>query len=175
LLYLIGHLLDILTTFLLSPDLSRENNILIARFGLGWGFVLLSAAGTSAVMLMAQLWMWNRLFQRFPATRLGYSEFYHVIFYGTDPSPGARRKPFLKGALIGLAVITASAIVAAKLLTGLWHLVILAVEPRIDSFLLVMFLKNLAAGCVGLVAFFVYPYLLHRKPSGRCAALSARG
>jgi len=35
-LYVLGNILDLITTFVLSPDLARETNVMIVRYGFGW-------------------------------------------------------------------------------------------------------------------------------------------
>ncbi len=163
LLYVLGHMLDLITTYWLTPNLTRELNPVIAAYGLGWDYILVSALVTSLVMLAAQLWLWHRIFQRFPDTAVGYGRLYNRILGGTDASHTGRWTTFATGLLIGVVAVTCYALIAAKLFTGAWNLTILAMNPTVDSFVLIMFLKNALAGCIGFAVFCLYPYVLHRR------------
>lgn len=163
LLYILGHLLDLITTYLFTPDLTHEANPVIAVLGFGWSYILVSAAVTSAIMLAAQLWLWRSLLQRLPAERRSYSDFYHALFHGNVGKGRNDGKELLKGILIGILSITTYAVIAAKLLVGLWNLLILLIGLQVDDFVTAMLIKNGLAACFGLAQFFIYPYYLHRR------------
>lgn len=163
LMYVLGHLLDLLTTYLITPDLSREANPMVSRYDLGWTYILVSAGVTSVIMLAAQFWLWRRLLQRFPTGQTGYRGFYHRLLYGSEPGRAADTSSLMKGALMGVIGITAYAVITAKLLTALWNLLILIFGLHIDAFVATILLKNGVAATVGLFMFFGFPYLLYRR------------
>ena len=163
LLYVLGHVLDLMTTYLLSPELAREANPLVARYGLGWGFILASAAATSLLMLGVQWWAWQTLVGRFPGRTVAYRPFYRAILYGRAQGRGPRRGRTIRGALLGVLIITAYALITAKLLTGAWNLLLLGAGAPGIGIALVTLVKNGIAAAVGLLMFFLYPYRLYRR------------
>lgn len=165
-LYVLGHVLDLITTYVMSPELERETNMMVARFGFGWAYVLAMAAVTSIAMFFLLRWVWDRLLQRFPDTPLGYRQFYRGIMYGADHSHRVEKHRFATGALVGILSIAAYSAIATKLLTGVWNLSVLAFGVSIDDFLALIVLKIFLSACVGLAMFFVYPYWLHRRVHG---------
>jgi len=156
-LYVLGQILDLSTTFLLSPNLARETNVLVALYGFGWDFLLLSALVASLTMLAGQFWMWHRLVRRFPDEQLGYGRFYRHILGKTANARHASGP----GAVLGIVCITLYGLIAAKLLAGLWNLSILAFAATTDSIIRLVLLKNALAAIVGLLMFFFYPYFLY--------------
>lgn len=162
-LYVLGQVLDLITTYVISPELERETNMMVARFGFGWAYVLGMAAVTSIVMFFLLRWVWDRLFQRFPDTPLGYRQFYRGIMYGADRSRRIDKRRFATGALVGILSIAAYSAIATKLLTGAWNLSVLAFGVSTDDFLPLILLKIFLSTCVGLGMFFVYPYWLQRR------------
>lgn len=163
---MLGHLLDLVTTYVLSPDLERESNVMVDRFGFGWGYILTMAAVSSLVMLAVLSWMWPRLLARFPDAECSYGRFYRRVLYGAGPGQAGDRKRFTTGALIGVICIAAYAAIATKLLTGVWNLCVLAFGVTTNYFFLLVAAKVVLAAGTGLVMFFWYPYRLHRGLRG---------
>lgn len=155
LVYIISHLIDITTTYILSPDLRREANIMISQFDFGWNYIFVSAALTSLVMVIGQLWAWKTLVKRFPDRKLGYAGFYHQIMQ--------EARPHFMGSIVSLVIIILYSIIAAKILTVLWHLSLLTDPIYIEPFHQFLLIKNLLASLFGLYVFFIHVYLLHRK------------
>lgn len=162
-LYALGHVLDLVTTYLVSPDLQRETNVMVERFGFGWGYILTAAVLTSAVMLAVLGWMWTCLVARFPASGYSYGRFYRSILYSPGPGSMADRSRFATGMFVGVICISAYAAITTKLITGIWNLAILAFGVTTDWFLLLVVVKACLAAGVGLVMFFWYPYRLYHK------------
>jgi len=163
LLYFIFQLLDIATTWLISPELQQESNIMVARFGFGWGFIFLSAGIGCLIMLMAQRWLWNRLQQRLPSRRLGYSAFYHSILYKPVQQSGGHPALDYQGIFMAILLIALYSLIAAKLFAVIWNGLLLTLMFRVESFALLILLKNLLAGGFGLYMFFVQLYVLQRS------------
>ena len=162
-LYVLGHVLDLITTYVVSPGLERETNVMVDVYGFGWSDILAMAVVTSVGTLAALRWMWPRLFDRFPATERSYGRFYRSLLYGTGSKPPRDGTEFATGALIGVICIAAYAAIATKLFTGIWNLSVLAFGVTTDHFLLLLVTKVCVAALVGLAMFFLYPYWLHRR------------
>jgi hypothetical protein len=162
LLYFIFQLLDILLTYLISPELHRETNIMVARFGYGWGFVLLSAGIASLVMLLALPWVWKNLVQRFPSSKLGYSAFYHHLLFDTKTTSAGHKSLHLRTTIMAVLLILLYSLIAAKLFAVIWNALLLTLDIRLDDFMFYILLKNLLAATIGLYLFFVYLYFLQR-------------
>lgn len=173
-LYILGHVLDLVTTFILSPDLERETNFMVDQLGFGWGYVLGAAAVSSVVVLVALRWMWPVMVQRFPAAPASYPDFYRGILYGDTPRRTLGRRFASTGFLIGIVCIAVYSAITTKLLTGFWNLLVLSIGIGGSQFLPLLPIKVGAAALVGLAMFFVYPYLLHRRACRRAVPRSGR-
>ena len=79
---LLIHLMDGLVTFVNTPDLAREGNILVSRFGFGWGALFTAnLLGFLLVVLMA--WNFNRYeYPRIPSKSV--FDYYMKLFYGEN-------------------------------------------------------------------------------------------
>jgi len=163
LLYFIFQLLDIATTWLISPELQRESNILVSRFGFGWGFIFLSAGISCLIMPVAQLWLWNNLRQRMPGRRLGYSAFYRSILFKPEQLPSGHHALDIKGTSMAVLLIVLYSLIAAKLFAVIWNGLLLTLLFHVESFALYILLKNLLAGGFGLYMFFIRLYFLQRS------------
>lgn len=79
------HLMDGLVTYINTPDLEMEANILVSRFGYGWGALFTAnLIGFLFIMLMA----WD--FCRYEHVRIpakGRFDYYMKLFYGEDYKP----------------------------------------------------------------------------------------
>ena len=163
LVYLVLQVLDVYVTYLITPDLHREANIMVARFDLGWRYIILSATIACLIMFIGQFWAWNKLVSRFPSGKQGYQVFYHHLLYDQRASSGSHTKHDLKGVLASITLIILNSLIAAKLLVVIWNLLILLFAIRVSDFTQVVLMKNVIAGFFGLFMFFVYPYLLHKQ------------
>jgi len=165
-LYIGGQILDLITTYRLTPWLGRESNIVVAQLGLGWGYVLGSAAVLTLVMTLALFWMWPRLLQRFPDPALDYRGFYHRVLYDSDEGSPIEGPTKVSGVFIAITCFLGYALITDKLLAGVWNLsLMIGVRPM--TFGLMLVVKGAIAAAVGLVMFFLYPYLLHRRLATR--------
>lgn len=158
-IYVVAELIDLATTYLLSPDLALESNLLVRWYGFGWNQLLLVTAFSSVIMLIVQAWMWRRLFTFMPAYPVPYRSLYRDLLFG---GPGSS---YAAGALMGLAYIVAYALIASKLLTCVWNLTLLNDPASTQLFLHVMLTKNLLAAGFGLGMFYLYPFFLNRRQS----------
>ena len=164
--YLIFQILDIYFTYRITPNLHREANILIARFDLGWKFVILSAIVASVIMFSAQFWVWKNLRRRFPADKQHYSAFYHHILYN-QPSSKQNPRHDTKGIVISILMILLYSLIASKFLVVVWNASVLFISIRAEAFTHFMLIKSILAGLFGLFMFFLYLYLLYRKTATR--------
>lgn len=162
-LYVVGHVLDLVTTFILSPHLNRETNVMVYRFGFGWGYLLVAAAASSVLVLAALWWMWPRVVERFPHTPTSYLDFYRRVLYRDAPGRKPGRRALPTGFLIGIVCTAVYAAIAAKLLTDFWNLYLVAFGGPVSNFLVLPVLTAGLSALVGLCMFFVYPFLLHRR------------
>lgn len=82
---LLIHLMDGLVTMVNTPDLAREGNILVSRFGYGWGALFIAnLTGFLLVVLMA--WNFNRYeYPRIPSK--SSFDYYMKLFYGENYKP----------------------------------------------------------------------------------------
>jgi len=163
LLYFIFQLLDIATTWLTSPELQWESNIIVSRFGFGWGFIFLSAGISCLIMLMAQRWLWNNLQQQLPSRPLGYCAFYHRILFKPEQLPSGHHALDYRGIFMAVLLIVLYSLIAAKLFAVVWNGLLLTPLFNVESFALYILLKNLLAGGFGLYMFFVRLYFLPRS------------
>lgn len=160
--YLLFQILDIYITYQITPNLHREANILIARFDLGWAFVILSAIVATLIMFAAQFWVWENLRRRFPADKQHYSAFYHHILYDRTSSRQHARHD-TKGIVLSILLILLYSLIAAKVLVVIWNASTLIFSIPVEAFSQLMLIKNILAGLFGLFMFFVYLYLLYKK------------
>jgi hypothetical protein len=160
--YLIFQILDIYFTYRITPNLHREANFLVARFDLGWKFVILSAIVASVIMFAAQFWVWKSLRRRFPADKQHYSAFYHHILYD-EPSSKQNPRHDTKGIVISILMILLYSLIASKFLVVIWNASVLFISIRAEAFTHFMLIKNILAGLFGLFMFFLYLYLLYRE------------
>ena len=161
-IYVAGQVIDLSTTYRLTPDLSREMNLISSHYGLGWAHILLAAVMSTVILLMASSWMWRLVVKRFPLGRTPYMQFYSCILFGTITGKHSDYQTVWIGALIGIACILSYALVASKLLTCGWNLLIMANDPPFLSTTSFLVLKYVLAVGVGLSMFFIFPYWLHR-------------
>lgn len=158
-IYVVAELIDLATTYLLSPDLALESNLLVRWYGFGWNQLLLVTAFSSVIMLIVQAWMWRRLFTFLPAHPVSYRSLYRILLFG---GPGAT---YAAGALMALAYMVAYALIASKLLTCAWNLTLLNDPASTQPFMRVVLAKNLLAAGFGLGMFYLYPFYLNRRRS----------
>jgi hypothetical protein len=161
-LYALLQVLDIAITYRITPDLHHEANILVARFDLGWGFIISSATVLSLFMIVAQFWVWHTLRARFPDRIEGYNSFYRHIFY-LENSTHEHREHDLKGILAGLLLILLYSLITAKLLVVVWNFSLVLFTVSVDDFTHAILVKNLLSGLVGLYMFFVYLFWLSKR------------
>ena len=166
LVYVLGHAVDLLTTYLGTPDLAREANLVIARFGYGWSYILMSALVTSLLMWALQSWLWRRILLAFPDSPLAYKPFYRRMLFGAHTQSRRDIKSYAAGALVGIACILAYSVITSKLLTCVWNLSLLTSDARGHFIVEFILLKNVIAAAVGLGMFFITPYRLHRSMLG---------
>lgn len=162
-IYVLGHVIDLATTYRLTPDLSQEVNVISSHYGLGWAHILLAAVLSTVAVVVALSWMWRHVVDRFPRSRMGYMQFYSWILFGTTSGKHADYQTVWVGAFLGLACIVSYVLVASKLLTCGWNLSFLASYPPFISTMSFLILKYVLASSVGLSMFFVFPYWLHRS------------
>jgi hypothetical protein len=163
-IYVMGELIDLATTYLLSPDLALETNVLVRWFDFGWTHIVLAAFLASIIMSLVQFWMWRRLSTQLPDDQMTYKSLYRRLIVGDSAGSSANRfKSYAPGALMGIAFVVAYAAIASKLLTCVWNLLLLTASVDTESFLIVIGVKNVLAAMFGLVMFYVIPFLLNRK------------
>ena len=165
-LYIAGELIDLATTYLLSPDLARETNALVRWLGFGWTQLVLLSIVASMAMLLTQRWMWRRLFTRLPEHPVPYRFLYHALIFGNSAKPsGLRSGSCAAGALMGVAFVVAYALIASKLMTCAWNITLLTDPENPISLLFVVLSKNLLGAGFGLAMFYIYPYFLNQALS----------
>ena len=160
--YLILQILDIYTTYRITPDLHREMNIFVVRFDLGWEFIILSALVATLIMFAAQFWVWKTLVSKFPVETERYGQFYRHLFY-THVSNSKNLQHDMKSIIAGILMILLYGLIAAKFLVVIWNASLLFFVLAVEDFKLLMLIKNLLAGLFGLFMFFVYLFRLHRS------------
>lgn len=160
--YVIGHLFDLATTFLLAPTLGGETNVMVGRFGFGWGYLLLSALVSSALMALAQRWLWTTIASRLPASHMGYRDLYHRLLFGAPIDEGRAQHQQLVGLLIACTCVVSYSLVASKWLTVAWHLALLG-GFVIQPFALFLWARSLSAAAFGLGFFMIAPYRFQRR------------
>ena len=166
LIYGAAQLLDLATTYLLSPDLARETNLLVQRFDLGWPEMILGAALLTLLMFLAQNWAWRRLFKRLPDTPTTYKSLYGKLLREHPEAPAnTQAKADVIGISMGVVLIVAYAAIASKLMTVAWNISLLWVAVEFPSPLVFRLIRGLVAAAFGLVMFFVVPFWIGR--SGR--------
>lgn len=79
---LLIHLMDGLITFVNTPNLSMEGNILVRRFGLGWG-ALFTANLISFLLIVLAAWYFNK-YEHVPICADGVFDYYMKLFYGEN-------------------------------------------------------------------------------------------
>ena len=168
-IYIVGELIDVGATYILSPDLALETNIMVRRYGFGWSYIVLSAFLSSIIMLLIQFWMWRRLFKCLPDSELAYKPFYRKILVGeSTPSSGLHIKSYASGMIMAVAFIVAYAAIASKLITCGWNLMLLTASVEIYPLIVIMLVKNVFAAIFGILMFYVFPFLLHRRLNLHC-------
>ena len=82
---LLIHLMDGLVTFVNTPDLAREGNILVSRFGFGWG-ALFTANLLGFLVIVLTAWNFNRYeYPVIPSKSV--FDYYMKLFYGENYKP----------------------------------------------------------------------------------------
>lgn len=79
---LLIHLMDGLVTFVNTPDLAREANILVKRFGLGWG-ALFTANLVFFLLIVFAAWNFNR-YEHVPIPSKSVFDYYMKLYYGKN-------------------------------------------------------------------------------------------
>ncbi|MCM1136350.1 MAG: sodium ion-translocating decarboxylase subunit beta [Clostridium sp.] len=83
---LLIHLMDGLITFVNTPDLEMEGNILVSKFGYGWG-ALFTANLIGFIVVTLAAWCFNRYEHvKIPSTSM--FDYYMKLFYGENYKPG---------------------------------------------------------------------------------------
>jgi hypothetical protein len=163
--YVVLQILDVYTTYLITPNLHREANILVARFDLGWGYVVISALVSSLIMIAGQFWAWKNLFELFPTREKAYKSFYRHLFFAETSLSENYGKYEIRGALSSIVIIILFGLIASKLLVVIWNALLLFFSIAVSSLTYFMLIKNFLSGLFGVFMFFVFPYLLHKKIS----------
>jgi len=79
------HLLDGLVTYINTPDLALEGNILVSRFGYGWG-ALFTANLIGFLFVMLMTWDFCR-YEHVHIQSKGRFDYYMKLFYGENYKP----------------------------------------------------------------------------------------
>ncbi|MEJ2401323.1 MAG: hypothetical protein P8Y52_08010 [Xanthomonadales bacterium] len=162
--YFLAQLIDLGTTYLLSPDLRFESNVMIAKFGFGWSYLLISALLFSLVMVLIQIWMWRRLNRHLPDEQMAYTALYRrLLLGGSDGSSSQHETAQARGATMGVAFVAAYAAIASKAITCAWNVMLIAGSAPTHPPLIVTATKSFLAAGFGLFMFFVVPFWLHRR------------
>lgn len=82
---LLIHLMDGLITFVNTPDLDREGNVLVARFGFGWGALFLANFFGFLLILLITWYFCRYEHVRIPAEST--FDYYMKLFYGEGYKP----------------------------------------------------------------------------------------
>ena len=82
---LLIHLMDGLITFVNTPNLDREGNILVRRFGMGWG-ALFTANFISFIFIVLMAWCFNR-YEHVRIPSKSVFDYYMKLFYGEGYKP----------------------------------------------------------------------------------------
>ncbi len=82
---LLIHLMDGLITFVNTPNLSMEGNILVRRFGLGWG-ALFTVNLIFFILIVLAAWCFNK-YEHVPIYANGVFDYYMKLFYGENYKP----------------------------------------------------------------------------------------
>ena len=162
-IFVLGHVIDLATTYRLTPNLSQEVNVISSHHGLGWTYILLAAVLSTVALQIASSWMWRHVVNRFPRNRRGYMQFYSCILFGTLTGRHNDYQVVLVGALLGLSCILSYVLIASKLLSCGWNLLFLANFTPLISTMSFLVLKYVLAMSAGLSMFFIFPYWLHRS------------
>ena len=168
LIYGAAQLIDLATTYLLSPGLARETNILVQRFGFGWPGLILGAALLTVLMFLAQNWAWGRLFRRLPDTPTTYRSLYGQLLR-EDPETLANKqaKSNVIGISMGVVFVVTYAAIASKLMTIAWNISLLWFTVEYPSPLVFRLLKGVVAAAFGLLMFFSVPFWINRRQTNR--------
>lgn len=83
---LLIHLMDGLVTFVNTPDLAREGNILVRKFGLGWG-ALFTANFIAFAFVVLSAWYFNR-YEHVRIPSHSVFDYYMKLMYGENYKPG---------------------------------------------------------------------------------------
>ena len=162
-IYIAGELIDLATTYILSPDLALETNALVRWLGFGWTQLVMLSIVASMVMLLTQRWIWRRLFTQMPDHPVPYMFLYHALIFGNSAKPPSLRpRSYSAGTLMGVAFVVAYALIASKLMTCAWNLTLLINPETTHSLLLMVLTKNTLAAGFGLAMFYIYPFFLNQ-------------
>ena len=82
---LLIHLMDGLVTFVNTPDLAMEGNVLVRRLGLGWG-ALFTANLIFFLLIVLSAWYFNR-YEHVPIPARSIFDYYMKLFYGEHYKP----------------------------------------------------------------------------------------
>ena len=82
---LLIHLMDGLVTFVNTPNLAREGNILVRRFGMGWG-ALFTANFIGFILIVLMTWCFNR-YEHVQIPSKSVFDYYMKLLYGEDYKP----------------------------------------------------------------------------------------
>lgn len=82
---LLIHLMDGLITFVNTPNLSMEGNILVRRFGLGWG-ALFTVNLIFFILIVLAAWCFNK-YEHVPIYANGVFDYYMKLLYGENYKP----------------------------------------------------------------------------------------
>lgn len=82
---LLIHLMDGLITFFNTPDLAREGNPLVSRFGYGWGALFLANL-ICFVLIVLCAWSFCR-YEHISIEADGIFDYYMKLFYGENYKP----------------------------------------------------------------------------------------
>lgn len=107
--------IDATLTYLITPDLSREQNPLVKIFGMGWEGML----GIGAVVILAMIyflyWTIYSNVNNFPETKMNLQE-YQKFYFDTNNNPNYKTNEGLKI----LAYVFAYALPRATIIWGLF-------------------------------------------------------
>lgn len=83
---LLIHLMDGLVTFVNTPDLKMEGNILVSKLGYGWE-ALFTANLIGFLLVVMMAWYFNR-YEHIRIPSKSAFDYYMKLFYGEDYKPG---------------------------------------------------------------------------------------
>ncbi len=163
-IYVMGELLDMATTYTLSPDLAFETNLMVRRYGFGWTYMVVSAIVVSIIIWFVQSWIWRRLSASLPDDQMTYKSLYsELIFNQSVQSPGASFKDYAPGVLMGILFVVTYAVIASKLITVVWNFLLITDSAGTYPQIVVTIVKNILATSFGILMFYVFPYFLYRR------------